>query len=208
MKAAVIDKNGKEVENIELNENIFGSSYNNHIIFESIICENANKRQGTHCTKTRSEVHGSGKKPWRQKGTGRARSGSKKSPVWKGGGVAFGPKPRDYSYKLPKKMKRRAYNSLLSDRLKNGILQIVENAEIKEGKTKEAFNFLKSLNYENSKVVYIYKEDNELLKRAFRNIPRVVTLSYKRMNVHDLFYAEKILIEKDAANALNEFLGK
>jgi len=208
MKATVIDQFAKEVGSLELKDDVFNVDYNNHLVFESIINENANARQGTHNTKTRSEVHGSGKKPWRQKGTGRARAGSKKSPVWRGGGIAFGPRPRDYSYKMPKKMKRKAYKCVLSDRIAKGVLKIVQLPDLSSGKTKDAYTFIKNMNEHTNRIVLIYKLDDQNFKRAFRNIPNITILNYKRLNLHDLYYAQTILLAEDAAELLNEHFTK
>ena len=208
MEVAVLDQSKNEVGKIELNEKIFSVEYNNHIVFESLINEQANKRQGTHFTKNRSEVVGSGKKPWRQKGTGRARSGTRKSPIWKGGGVCFGPKPRDYSYKMPKKMKRKAYKSVLSKRLKENVISFVKLPDFQEGKTKIAYSFLKDLGFDSKRTVIIFKDENPMLKRAFNNIPNVETLSHKRLNIKDLYYAERIVIADEAAKEINDFFEK
>lgn len=207
MNTNVIDKNGNNIEEIELEDKIYNIDVNNHLIWEAIKNELANKRQGNHETKTRSDVRGGGRKPFRQKGTGRARSGTSRSPLQRGGGVVFGPHKRDYSYKMPKKAKRMAYRSILSKKIKSGSLKIVNEFKIESGKTKEAYQRLSSLTNKR-RVVLIFKEEDFLLKRAVRNIPWASYMSCYRMNAHDLFYAKEIVITKDAALELNSFLLK
>ncbi|HAK46998.1 MAG TPA: 50S ribosomal protein L4 [Spirochaeta sp.] len=207
MKAKVFSINGEEIKDITLNDDVFGREVSEGTIYYAIRNELANRRVGTACTKTRSEVRGSGAKPWSQKGTGHARSGSKKSPVWVGGGTVFGPKPRDYSYTMPKKMKRAALKSILSLKAQNDSLVVVEDFSIDTGKTKDLVNILKSLSVEGRSVV-ILKDDDEMVRRAGRNIPGLSILSYNRLNAHDLFYGKKIVVLETAAGNLNEFYSK
>ena len=209
MKTEIYGINGsKQTETCDLANSVFGiKEINNHLIYQAIRCELANKRQGTACTKERSDVRGGGKKPWRQKGTGRARVGSRRNPIFKGGGTVFGPQPRDYSYSLPKKQKRNSIKNILSLKAQNNLIKVVEDFKVESGKTKDADKILKSLT-EAKRVVLIYKEDDPMLKRAFRNIPTIKTLSYKRLAAHDLFYAKEILILKSAADELKKFFGK
>ncbi len=206
MNIEVFGTNGKKTaDKVDISESVFGlKEINNQLIYDAIRCELANKRQGTAHTKDKSEVVGTNKKPWRQKGTGRARAGSRKSPVFKGGSVVFGPKPRDYSYKLPKKMKRNSYMNILSLKNGQGRVKIVEDFKVESGKTKDAYKILKAITQE-PRVVLIYGEDDVMFKRAFRNIPEVRTLSYKRLAAHDLFYAKEIIIMKSAAQAMKDF---
>ena len=195
----------KKSGSVELADAIFGiKEINKHLIYEAINCELANKRQGTASTKEKGVVSGSGKKPWRQKGTGRARAGYKRSPVWRGGGIAFGPHPREYTKNMPKKQKRLSFKNIFSMQLKQGKIKIVEDFKIENGRTKDAFNILKSLT-QKQRVLVIYKEDDTLFKRAFRNIPWVTTMSYKRLTAHDVYYAREILIMQGAAEELNKF---
>ena len=206
MKAAIIDINGKEKSQIELNDEVFNINPNRHVIYEAIKNELANRRQGTSSTKTKGEVKGSGAKPWKQKGTGRARVGTKRNPVWTGGGVAFGPKPRDYSYKLPKKVKRLAIRSILSLKNKEGNLKIIENFSLKEPKTKEVNLIFKPiLNEEKSSLILTNSDSTLLIKRAGRNLPWLRCLSFNRMNAHTLYYSKNIVIAEDAVNELNKF---
>ncbi len=195
----------KKSGSVELADAIFGiKEINKHLIYEAINCELANKRQGTASTKEKGVVSGSGKKPWRQKGTGRARAGYKRSPVWRGGGIAFGPHPREYTKNMPKKQKRLSFKNIFSMQLQQGKIKIVEDFKIESGRTKDAFNILKSLT-QKQRVLVIYKEDDTLFKRAFRNIPWVTTMSYKRLTAHDVYYAREILIMQGAAEELNKF---
>lgn len=207
MNTKLIDKNGNYTETqIELDDNVYNMDINDHIIWEAIKNELANKRQGTHNTKTRSDVRGGGRKPYRQKGTGRARQGTSRSPIHRGGGVVFGPHPRDYSYKMPKKAKRVAYRSILSKKIKDGSLKIVDEFKVESGKTKDAYQQLLSLTEDQRRVVLVYKDEDKIMKRAVRNIKWANTLSCYRLNAHDLFYAKEIILTKDAAQELNTFL--
>lgn len=206
MDKEILGTNGKATaDKVKLSKDVFGlKEINNQVIYDAIRCELANKRQGTAHAKDKSEVSGTNKKPWRQKGTGRARAGSRKSPVFRGGSVVFGPKPRDYSYKLPKKMKRTCYKNILSLKAGQDRIKIVQDFKVESGKTKDAYKILKAIT-DQPRVVLIYNEDDVMLKRAFRNIPEVKTLSYKRLSAHDLFYAKEIIIMKSAAEEMKNF---
>lgn len=207
MNTKIIDMNGNYKEEIELEDKVYKVNINQHIIWEAIKCELANKRQGTHNTKGRSDVRGGGRKPFRQKGTGRARAGTIRSPLYKGGGVVFGPHPRDYSYKMPKKAKRLSYRVILSQKVESGVFKVIESLKVDSGKTKEACELLSKLTNKR-RVIVVYKEEDKMLKRALRNIPWVNYLSCYRLSAHNLFYAKEILITKDAALELNSFLLK
>jgi len=209
MKAKVVDINGKDVKEIELNDDVFNIDPNESVIYEAIKNELANKRQGTASTKTKSEVSGSGAKPWKQKGTGRARVGTKRNPVWTGGGVAFGPKPRDYSYKLPKKVKRLAFRSILSLKNKEGNLKIIDNFSLKEGKTKEFIKIFKPiLNEKKSSLILSDGDSSLMIKRAGRNLPWIRCLSFNRMDAHTIFYSNELVLTVDAVEGLNSFFKK
>ena len=207
MKAKVFSINGEEIKDITLNDDVFGREVSEGSIYYAIRNELANRRVGTACTKGRAEVRGSGAKPWAQKGTGHARAGSKKSPVWVGGGTVFGPKPRDYSYTMPRKMKRAAMMSILSLKAKNESLVVVEDFNLESGKTKELVKILESLSA-NGRAVVVLKDDDTMIRRAGRNIPGLSILSYNRLNAHDLFYGKKIILLETAAGNLNDFYGK
>ncbi len=204
MKAKVFSINGEEIKNIDLDDAVFNIDVNQDSIYYAIQNELANKRVGTASTKTRAQVRGSGAKPWKQKGIGRARAGSRKSPIWVGGGVAFGPKPRDYSYTIPKKMKRLAIVSILSLKAKEDRIKIVEDFTIESGKTKDIMRIFKNLVKE-ERTVLILKDDDEMIKRAARNIPWLSYLSYNRLRAHDIFYGKKLIIQESAAVKLGDF---
>jgi large subunit ribosomal protein L4 len=204
MEAKVFSVKGEEIRTVDLSDSVFGCDVSEGTLYYAIKNELANMRVGTASTKGRAEVNGSGAKPWSQKGTGRARAGHKRSPVWVGGGIVFGPKPRDYSYKMPKKMKRNAMKSVLSMKNKNNALKIVEDFTVESGKTSDMVSILKNL-VNNEKTVLILKDDDGMIKRAGRNIPWLSFLSYNRLRVHDLFYGKNILLMESAVLKLNDF---
>ena len=206
MEAKVFSVKGEEIKTIELNDKVFNCEVSDGTIYYAINNELANKRVGCASTKGRSEVRGSGAKPWSQKGTGRARAGHKRSPVWVGGGIVFGPKPRSYSYKMPRKMKRLAMRSILSLKNKNERMKVVEDFTIESGKTADISSILKNL-VSQERTVVILKDDDAMIKRAGRNIPWLTFLSYNRLRAHDLFYGKNILVMESAAGKLNEFYG-
>ncbi|TFH05673.1 MAG: 50S ribosomal protein L4 [Spirochaetales bacterium] len=207
MDKKVLSIEGKEVRTITLDDAVFDRDVSDGAIYHAVRNELANMRVGTAKTKTRSEVAGSHRKPWRQKGTGRARAGTYQSPVRVGGGVAFGPRPRDYSYKLPRKMKRAALVSLLSMKTKEDNLIVVEDFAVADGKTRELAKILTTLTGQ-ERTVLILRDEDSLIKRAGRNIPWLSYLSYNRLRAHDLLYGRKLVVTESAANALNEFYGK
>jgi large subunit ribosomal protein L4 len=206
MKRTVYSIDGKELRSIELDDAVFGLPVNEDVIWYAINNELANKRQGTASTRDRGEVHGSNAKPYKQKGTGRARRGDKKSPLLVGGGVIFGPKPRDFSYSIPKKAKRLALKSILSLKAQSETLKIVEDFSVESGKTKDLAGILRNLG-EGERTVIILKDDDPRVKRAGANIPWLSFLSYNRLRAHDLFYGRRILMLETAAKNLNAFYG-
>lgn len=206
MEKSVLSTKGKQIRTIQLADEVFNREVSDGSIYHAIRNELANKRVGTHSTKTRSEVNGTHKKPWKQKGTGRARAGTKQSPVWVGGGIAFGPKPRDYSYRLPRKVKRLALVSILSLKNQEETLTLVEDFTVGTGKTKDMVEILKAL-VPQERTVLILKDDDAMVRRAGRNLPWLTILSYNRLSAHDLFYAKKVLALEGAALLLNEFYG-
>jgi large subunit ribosomal protein L4 len=206
MNCVVYSIEGKELRNVELDETVFGVPVNEDLIWYAINNELANRRQGNASTKDRGEVHGSNAKPYKQKGTGRARRGDKKSPVLVGGGVVFGPRPRDYSYAIPKKAKRLALKSILSLKAHSDTLKIVEDFSIDSGKTGDLAKLLRNFG-EDQRTVIILKDDDPKLKRAAANIPWLSYLSYSRLNAHELFYGRRVLMLETAAKNLNEFYG-
>jgi large subunit ribosomal protein L4 len=206
MKTKVYNTAGTIAKEIELSDKVFGINVSEGAIYHAIRNELANRRLGTASTKTRKEVHGSNQKPWRQKGTGRARAGDKKSPVWVGGGTIFGPKPRDYSYKLPRKLKQLALKSILSLKTKEDKLKVVENLTFESGKTKDLVNLLKNL-VKSERTVLIIGDENAMIKRAGANIPWLSLFNYSRLSAHALFYSQKVLLSEKAALSLNSFYG-
>jgi large subunit ribosomal protein L4 len=206
MKTKVLSVEGKEIRDIDLDDGVFGREPSEGAIYYAIRNELANRRVGTASTKSRSEVRGSGAKPWRQKGTGRARAGHRRSPIWVGGGITFGPKPRDYSYRMPKKMKRLAMKSILSLKLKEERIKVVEDFTVESGKTKELASLLSNL-VKDERTVIILQDDDAKVKRAGRNIPWLSCLSFDKLYAHDLFYGRNVLVLESAAKKLGEFYG-
>lgn len=204
MKAKVFSIQGEEVKDITLDDDVFAREVNEGVIYYAVNNELANKRVGTASTKTRAEVRGAKSKPWKQKGTGRARSGRRRSPLWVGGGVVFGPKPRDYSYHMPRKAKRLAMKSILSQKVKEDSLKIIEDFTIESGKTRDLVGILKNF-VADERTVLILKDDDAMVKRAARNIPWLSFLTYNRMRAHDLFYGKHVLVMETAAGSLNTF---
>jgi large subunit ribosomal protein L4 len=204
MEAKVFSVKGEEIRTVNLADSVFACEISDGSIYYAINNELANMRVGTASTKGRAEVNGSGAKPWSQKGTGRARAGHKRSPVWVGGGIAFGPKPRDYSYKMPKKMKRKAMKSVLSLKNKNNVLKIVEDFTIESGKTSDIASILRNL-VKSERTVLVLKDDDRMIRRAGKNIPWLSFLSFNRLRAHDLFYGRNILMMESAALKLNDF---
>ncbi len=204
MEKKVYSTAGKELRTITLDDKVFGLPVNDDVIYYAITNELANDRVGTACTKTRKEVHGSNAKPYKQKGTGNARRGDKKSPIMVGGGITFGPKPRDFSYTLPKKEKRLAMKTILSMQAQADRLTVVEDFTIESGKTKDLVAILNNFAKE-ERTVIILKDDDPMLKRAARNIKNVSFLSYNRLRAHDLYYGRKIILLETAAKNLSDF---
>ena len=202
-KFDVLDMSGKKVSTIELSDAVFGMTPNEKVMHAAVVNFLANQRQGTQSTKTRSEVSGGGRKPWRQKGTGRARQGSTRSPQWTHGGIAFAPKPRTYSYVLNKKVKRLALKSVLSSKAKDGEIVVVDKIAMDEIKTKSFKNFLTAVNAEGKSVV-VTPEVNDTVVKSARNIPGVVTSPAKLINVYDLLNAKTLVIDKDALAVIEE----
>ncbi len=208
MEAKVYSVNGKELRSIELNPDVFGIEVSNGSIYHAVNNELANRRVGTACTKTRAEVNYSNTKPFKQKGTGNARRGDKKSPIMVGGGTVFGPKPRDYSYTLPKKVKRLAMKSLLSLSVEEERLVLVEDFTSEDGKTKTLAGILKNFVEDGKRTVLIMKDDDAMLRRAARNIPYLHVLSYDKLSAKELLYGRKVIVLETAAKNLNEFYGE
>ena len=207
MEAKVFSINGKEIKTIDLNPDVFGIEVSDGSIYHAVNNELANRRVGTACTKTRAEVNYSNTKPFKQKGTGNARRGDKKSPIMVGGGTIFGPKPRDYSYTLPKKVKRLAMKSLLSLSVQEERLVVVEDFTSENGKTKELVAILKNFVEDGKRTALIMKNDDAMLRRAARNIPYLHVLAYDKLSAKELLYGRKVVMLETAAKNLNEFYG-
>lgn len=202
-KVALYDITGNQIGDVELNDDIFGVEVNNHVMYEAVKNYLANQRQGTQSARTRADVRGGGKKPWRQKGTGRARQGSIRSPQWKGGGVVFAPKPRDYSYKIPKKVKRLALKSALTSKVQDQEIIVVDRLVLEQPKTKEMVKVLNNLNA-SKKTLIVIPEKDEAVLRAASNIPGVKTAYVNTINVYDILNCDSFLITKDAVNKVEE----
>ncbi|MGL4987198.1 MAG: 50S ribosomal protein L4 [Treponemataceae bacterium] len=207
MEKKVYSVDGKELRTITLDDSVFGLPVNEDVIYYAINNELANKRVGTACTKDRSEVHGSNAKPYAQKGTGRARRGDKKSPLLRGGGVIFGPKPRDYSFSMPKKAKRLAMKSVLSFKAQDDRITVIEDFTVESGKTKDLVSILKNFG-KDERTVIVLKDDDSMIRQAGRNLPKVSFLSYNRLRAHDLYYGKKIVMLETAVKNLAEFYNK
>ena len=199
----VYNMQGKEVGTLELSENVFGAEENVYAVHAVVKAILSNRRQGTQSTLTRSEVSGGGRKPWRQKGTGRARQGSIRSPQWTHGGIALGPKPRTYKMSVNKKVRRAAMLSALSSKVASGELIIVDNIALEEYKTKAMVEFLKAVNAD-GKTLVVLEKVNEFVIGSAANIPTVMTALYNTVNVYDLVNYGKLVISKDAVMKLEE----
>lgn len=202
-KVALYDITGSQIGDIELNDDVFGVEINTHVMYEAVKNYLANQRQGTQSAKTRAEVRGGGRKPWRQKGTGRARQGSIRAPQWKGGGVVFAPKPRDYSYSIPKKVKRLALKSALSSKVADQEIIVVDKLVLEQPKTKEMVKVLNNLN-SNKKTLIVIPERDEAVVRAAANIAGVKTAYVNTINVYDILNCDSFIITKDAVNKVEE----
>ena len=193
-----------DVREIELPEEIFDYPLKEHRIYEAVKNFRANQRQGTHASKNRALVTGSLKKLWRQKGTGRARMGSVKSPLWRSGGTVFGPQPRDYSYEMPKKARRNALKSVLSEKIRNNCLYVIDNLQIESARTKDAVNTLKNFQYD--KLLIVDVVDNVNLIRSTQNVPNIKTIDYREINVYDSLDYGYIMFSENAVTRLAEVL--
>ena len=204
-KVTLFKQDGTTNGEIELNSEIFGIEPNENVVFDAVIMQRASLRQGTHAVKNRSAVSGGGRKPWRQKGTGRARQGSIRTPQWRGGGIVFGPTPRSYSYKLPKKVRRLAIKSVLSQKVLDNKLVVVEALQFDAPKTKEFAQVLSNLNVD-TKVLVVVESSNDSALLAARNIPNVTIVDETDVTVLDVVNNDKLLITKAALSKVEEGL--
>ena len=202
---ALFKQDGTQNGDVTLNDAVFGVEPNENVVFDAILMQRASMRQGTHAVKNRSARRGGGRKPWRQKGTGRARQGSIRSPQWRKGGIVFGPTPRSYSYKLPKKVMRLALKSVLSQKVLDNSLVAVDSLAFDAPKTKDFVNVLNNLNVD-TKTLVLVEEDNEKAALAGRNLPNVKILKAKAVNVLDVANSDKLVVTQKALDQLEEAL--
>jgi len=201
-KVSVYNMEGKEVDTIDLSDDIFGVEVNEHLVHMAVVQQLANKRQGTQKAKTRSEVSGGGRKPWRQKGTGHARQGSTRSPQWTGGGVVFAPVPRDYSFKMNKKEKRAALKSALTSRVQANKLIVIDELKFDAIKTKNFKAVMDNLNV--SKAYVVLNDNDEKVVMSARNLPNVRTALANTINVYDVMKGGTVILTKDAVKTIEE----
>lgn len=202
-KAAVYDMANKQVGDIELNDDIFSVEVNTGLLHQAVVMQLASQRLGTHATKTRSFVRGGGRKPWRQKGTGRARAGSTRSPLWVGGGTVFGPHPRSYAFSMPRKQRRLALKCALSDKVKSGDLIVLDTLAFEVPKTKEAVKVLAAFETP-KKALFITADEVENVEKSARNIPGVKAIGAMGLNVFDILHHDKVFVTKDAVARIEE----
>lgn len=206
LKVKVYNQEGAEVKDLELNEAVFGIEQNNQAIFDMVLLQRASLRQGTHKVKNRTEVSGGGKKPWRQKGTGRARQGSIRAPQWRGGGVVFGPTPRSYKFKINRKVGRLALRSALSTKIIDNEFMALDTIEFDAPKTKEMVKVLSNLEAP-AKTLIVMDEIDETVARSANNIPGVKLLDARRVNVYDVLNSNKLIMTEAAIKSVEEVLG-
>ena len=206
LKVKVYNQEGAEVKDLELNEAVFGVEPNNQAIFDMVLLQRASLRQGTHKVKNRTEVSGGGKKPWRQKGTGRARQGSIRAPQWRGGGVVFGPTPRSYKFKINRKVGRLALRSALSTKIIDNEFMALDTIKFDAPKTKEMVKVLSNLEAP-AKTLIVMDEIDETVARSANNIPGVKLLDARRVNVYDVLNSNKLIMTEAAIKSVEEVLG-
>ena len=201
---AVYDMTNSKVGDIELSEDIFGVEINEGLVHQAVVMQMASWRLGTHSTKTRADVRGGGRKPWRQKGTGRARAGSRRSPLWRGGGTIFGPHPRDYSFSMPRKQRRLALKCVLTDKLNEGNLIVLDALNFDEPKTKKFVEFQKTFGVDACKSLFITSELIDNVTLSSRNLQNAKTIAALQLNVYDILNSEKLFLTKDAVAKIEE----
>lgn len=204
-KVATYTIDGNQVGELELNESVFGVKMNEALIHQAVVMQLASQRLGTHSTKTRGLVRGGGRKPWKQKGTGRARSGSTRSPIWVGGGIVFGPSPRSYAFRMPRKQRRLAIKCALSDKVQSGDFIVLESLEFEAARTKSMVKMLGDFGFD-KKTLLITAEENENVERSSRNIPGVKAINSGGLNVYDILNHNKLFITKEAITRIEEVL--
>ncbi|MEW6111492.1 MAG: 50S ribosomal protein L4 [Thermodesulfobacteriota bacterium] len=202
----VVNQNGQKTGSIELDDSIFNADIREHLVQRTVVWQLAKRRAGTASTKTKGDVRGGGKKPWRQKGTGRARAGSSRSPLWKGGGTIFGPHPRSYAFSLPKKVRKAALRSVLSAKLKENQLTVLDKIELDEPKTRNFLEVCRSLGLDGHKALFVIPEKDENLSRSSRNLYHYMTLPCEGLNVYDLLRYERLVLLQDSLPKIRERL--
>jgi large subunit ribosomal protein L4 len=207
MQVPVYNIQGEQVSEVELRDDIFAAPVNPGLMHQAFVRQMANARLGTHKTKTRGEVRGGGRKPWRQKGTGRARQGSIRAPQWQGGGIVFGPQPRSYRQKMPRKMRRQALRSALSVKAAESQVRLLDALEMAEPKTKEMVGILEKLGLGNGSALILLPQRDEVILRSVRNLPQVRTLVAQYLNVRDLLQYDYILMPLASLEVIEGFLG-
>ena len=200
---AIYDIANKKVGDLELNESIFGVEVNEALLHQAVVMQLASQRLGTHATKTRGMVRGGGRKPWKQKGTGRARSGSTRSPIWVGGGTVFGPAPRSYAFRMPRKQRRLAIMCALSDKVQSGDFVVLDSIDFAAPKTKDVIKMLQDFSVD-SKALIITADEAENVEKSSRNIPGVKAINTCGLNVYDILNHDKLFITKDAITRIEE----
>lgn len=205
-KVALYNQSGSQIGDIELNDAVFGIEPNQHVLHDAVVMQQASKRQGTHAVKNRSAVRGGGRKPWRQKGTGRARQGSIRSPQWVGGGVVFGPTPRSYSYKLPKKVRRLALKSALSTKVQDNNIIVLDELAVDVPKTKEIIKLLDALKVD-GKTLIVTKDKDLVLMKSANNLQKVKVQYASQINTLELLTYDRLIVTKDAVETIGEVLG-
>ena len=203
----VINQKGEKVSSIELEDSVFNADIRDPLVQRVVVWQLAKRRSGTASTKTRGEISGGGKKPWRQKGTGRARAGTNRSPIWTGGGTIFGPKPRSYAFSLPKKMRKAALRSVLSSKLRDNQLTVLDKIELDAPKTKLFAEIVKAIGLEAEKILFVTAEKDASILRSSRNLYRVLVLPTEGINVYDLLRFERLVVLEDAVPRIHERLG-
>ncbi|NLY90284.1 MAG: 50S ribosomal protein L4 [Firmicutes bacterium] len=202
----VYNMDGKQVGEMNLADSIFATNINKHLLHQAVVMQLATRRLGTAKAKTRAEVRGGGAKPWRQKGTGRARHGSRRSPLWTGGGVVFPPQPRTYGFKMPKKAWRQALRSALAVKVEDGKLVVLDNLAFPAPKTKAALGVLTNLKLADAKTLVVMAEKDENVTKSMRNLPGVLTMNTEGLNVYDILRHDHLLLTKEAVGRIEEAL--
>jgi large subunit ribosomal protein L4 len=203
----VINQKGEKVDSIELDDSIFNAEIREGLVQRVVLWQLAKRRSGSASTKTRAEVSGGGKKPWRQKGTGRARAGSNRSPIWTGGGTTFGPRPRSYAFSLPKKVRSSALKSVLTFKLKENRLTVIDKIELEAPKTKLFAQIVTEMGWDGVKTLFITPEKDENLLRSSRNLHKIMILPPEGLNVYDLLRHDRLVLLQEAVPRIHERLG-